>query len=86
MMHSVPPEISARLSALEDLVFHLYQELNLTMPSPAQSVAGSLPGEVTALADAGERERAIRRALVLLSISQQDAVLRVDGYLKSIGR
>lgn len=81
MINSIPPELSARISALEDLVFHLYQELNLAMPSPAQSVAGSLPDEVTALAAAGEREGAIRRAVVLLGISQQDAVLRVDGYL-----
>lgn len=86
MTSSIPPELSARISALEDLVFRLYQHLNLTMPSPAQSAAGSLPDEVTALAAAGERERAIRRALTLLGISQHDAVLRVDGYLRSIGR
>jgi|GEM_PF-2413372 len=84
--HSIPPELSARISALESQVFELYQHLGLTVPSPGDSAAGSLPAEVRELADAGEREQAIRRALVLLGLSAQDATLRVDGYLRTKGR
>ncbi|MFV0435505.1 MAG: hypothetical protein ACK5LO_16215 [Leucobacter sp.] len=82
----IPPELSARISALESLVFHLYQELNIPMPSPRESVADTLPPEIQELAKTGSREQAIRRALVVLGISLQDAQLRVDGYLKAIGR
>lgn len=85
-MHSIPPELSARISALESQVFHLYQALNLTVPSTESSTADGLPLEAQELARAGERERAIRRALVLLGISAQDATLRVDGFLRILGR
>lgn len=85
-LHSIPSEVSARISALESLVFHLYQELGLAMPSATQSIAESLPAEVLELARDGNRDYAIRRALVLLGITVQDATLRVDGYLRSIGR
>lgn len=83
---SIPPELSARISALESLVFHLYQELNVAMPSQVESVTGSLPREVQELARAGERDKAIRRALVLLGVSTSDATLRVDGFLRTLGR
>ncbi len=82
----IPPELSARISALESQVWHLYQVLNVTMPSPADSAADALPEEVRELARDGDREEAIRRALVLLGISLQDAMLRVDGYLRTLGR
>lgn len=85
-LSAVPPELSARISALESQMFHLYQTLGIPLPSPAQATADSLPGEVRDLADAGERDRAIRAALVALGLSLQDATLRVDGYLRSRGR
>lgn len=86
MTDNIPPELSARISALESQVFHLYQVLNVTMPSPGDSVADSLPEEVRELAREGDREEAIRRTLVLLGVSLQDAMLRVDGYLRTLGR
>lgn len=86
MDSTTPAEISARISALEDLVFNLYQQLNLTMPSPGQSIADSLPEEVATLAREGQRDAAIRRALELMGLSVRDATLRVDGYLRSLGR
>ncbi|WP_066904811.1 hypothetical protein [Millisia brevis] len=82
---AVPSELSARISALESQMFHLYQTLGIPLPSPAQSTADALPGEVRDLADAGERDRAIRAALVALGLSLQDATLRVDGYLRGRG-
>jgi hypothetical protein len=86
MTTHIPPELSARISALEAQMFHLYQVLDVTMPSPDDSTADALPEEARELARAGQRNEAIRRALVLLGISLQDAMLRVDGYLRTLGR
>jgi hypothetical protein len=82
----VPPEIAARIAALESKVARLYAELNLVEPGSSEAVAVGLPAEVAELARSGEREQAIRRLIVDAGISTVDAVTRIDGFLRSIGR
>lgn len=82
----VPPEIAMRIAALESKVARLYAELDLVEPGHSDAVAAGLPAEVVELARSGEREGAIRRLIVVEGISTVDAVTRVDGFLRSIGR
>lgn len=84
-MDQIPPEIAARISALEVKVAELYRHLDFVEPASADAVAASLPDDIVALARAGKREEAIRVAIVQLGVSTVDASAMVNGYLRSIG-
>lgn len=85
-MDDITAELARRLAALESRVGDLYLLLDVVAPSPAESVARSLPDRVVALARQGRRDEAIRALLVDGGVSVADATARVTAYLRSIGR
>lgn len=76
----IPPDVAARLIALEQQVAHLYAALGLVAPSPADAVAVSLGPEARRLAAAGDRAGAVRAVMREEGVSQQTAIARVDAY------
>lgn len=78
--------LAARVAALEAKLAEVYDHLGLSEPPLAEAVQASLPPEVIALARAGERTEAISALRLAAGIDTADALARVDGYLRSIGR
>ncbi len=85
-MDSAMIALATRVAALEAKLAEVYDHLGLSEPAVADAVEASLPPEVTALARAGQRTEAIALLQREAGIDTADALARVDGYLRSIGR
>lgn len=80
-MTDVPPEIAARIAALETKVSELYQLLDAVEPSQRDAVASSIPSDIAELART-DRTAAIKLLRDRESVSTLDAMTRIDGFLR----
>lgn len=78
--------LATRVAALEAKLAAVYDHLGLSEPPTTEAVEASLPADVVALARAGQRTEAISQLQREAGIDTADALARVDGYLRSIGR
>ena len=79
------PDLAARLTALEQMVSHLYAELGLAPPAVQDALAQAVGEEAEALIAAGDRDGAIRAVMESQGVSLVTAVTRVDGYRRHKG-
>ena len=75
----IPPDVYARLAALETQVAYLFQQMNLAPPGSASAQAGGgPPQEILDLVRAGNKIAAIKRHRELYGSSLADAKNAID--------